>query len=1277
MTIVNGFRASRNLKLTPNKGGRRAKSGQNVLAVWDGSTMRWGKTARENQPAKSLLLGMRASVNPHNTAYTQYILLHYRALASSKTPSKTASGLPPRHLGGRLYWSFPAHPSISKSPTLVRRPVFAPRQDAWGRATNTEPVEDDIEQEWYTRSQRYQGPTPLLRSNTTKTGRSKRRQSTSNQPLDLGEDGGIHVWAYVAKALTCCFPPALLACCKINGSGPQQAWREKVALCWIVFLLSAFVMFFVIGLNPLLCPESARLQKAPRNQPDSLVINGIMYDLLLSPENVRLAFRDAKGADATDFFAPADPDPNNPDPCKDLKTGKYPFAATTIGPACLNSDTCFPRTGLVRFKTLRDRKTRVDEHAAYEWEEIVNRNFSMYMDTILDLTPYYRAAPPDPNNAIHKLLYSLRDKPNNDATRALVTSQAMSEDPRALKCLVNKFAAGVIAQQSVSCNASTVLSALMSVVVLGVLLARFAMAVFFDWFVSHRLAQTPEPEKLSRPMYPSSTSIHNPADRNPHRHDIELVPSPKHDGALVKKAAVQSFDSANIGLHLYTILLVTCYSEGRESLRNTLESLAATDYKDSRKLLFVIADGIITGKGNGKSTPDLLLDMIEIDGTFGNDPKPCSYIAVASGAKAHNMAKVYVGHFRHAGHRVPMVIVVKCGAPEEASEAKPGNRGKRDSQLILMHFFTRVMLNDRMTPLDYELFRKIQHVMGVTPDFFEIVLMVDADTKVAPDSLGLMINAMHNDASIMGLCGETRIENKTQSWVTAIQVFEYYISHHLGKAFESIFGGVTCLPGCFCMYRIKARKEFGDWVPILANPDVVETYSTNEVDTLHQKNLLLLGEDRFLTTMMLRTFPNRKMVFIPRAVCKTVVPDDFATLLSQRRRWINSTVHNLAELVLVNNLCGTFCFSMQFVVLLDLISTFVLPATVASMFYIIVFTGIQYAHSSIATGQIITIITLFVVTLFPAFVVLCSLRRFHYLFWMLLYIMAIPIWNLILPLYAFWHFDDFSWGATRQVDGVKEDTHGHGGDSGAGFDGSKVPLKRWEEYERQWRREKVEAYMRANPGAQSPQGQYSHNPWDSGRNGPLGGRGHRRSDSDSTGSSDISTMYERPGEPFAKNKLAVHSSEALLASPQRNPMSRPPGYKGGPQQQRHGTEPLLPYQQQRMMSNPSYAGTPPGSPSHGGGSPSASPRPQFPFPSQHYEQPRAGSVASFHSTNSATTLPIPPGLFRARESMPGPQSQGASTPPIQTSGSDLPVYISPHAPQRPNTPAKSKSHYEI
>jgi chitin synthase len=65
-----------------------------------------------------------------------------------------------------------------------------------------------------------------------------------------------------------------------------------------------------------------------------------------------------------------------------------------------------------------------------------------------------------------------------------------------------------------------------------------------------------------------------------------------------------------------------------------------------------------------------------------------------------------------------------------------------------------------------------------------------------------MVSAMVKDDNVMGLCGETKIANKKSSWVSMIQVFEYYISHHLTKAFESVFGGVTCLPGCFSMYSM-------------------------------------------------------------------------------------------------------------------------------------------------------------------------------------------------------------------------------------------------------------------------------------------------------------------------------------------------------------------------------------------------------------------------------------------------------------------------------------------
>jgi chitin synthase len=394
----------------------------------------------------------------------------------------------------------------------------------------------------------------------------------------------------------------------------------------------------------------------------------------------------------------------------------------------------------------------------------------------------------------------------------------------------------------------------------------------------------------------------------------------------------------------HCMCLITCYSEGEQGVRTTLDSIATTDYPNSHKFMLIVCDGMIMGHGETMTTPDIILSMMKDHAVPPKQVQAFSYVAVASGSKRHNMAKVYAGFYDYGDdsqvplekqQRVPMLVVVKCGTPDEASAAKPGNRGKRDSQIILMSFLQKVMFDERMTELEFEMFNGIWKITGISPDYYEIVLMVDADTKVFPDSLTHMIGAMVHDPEVMGLCGETKIANKRQSWVSMIQVFEYFISHHLTKAFESVFGGVTCLPGCFCMYRIKAPKGGQNyWVPILANPDVVEHYSENVVETLHTKNLLLLGEDRYLSTLMLKTFPKRKQIFVPQAVCKTIVPDEFKVLLSQRRRWINSTVHNLMELVLVRDLCGTFCFSMQFVVFIELVGTLVLPAAIAFTFYL-------------------------------------------------------------------------------------------------------------------------------------------------------------------------------------------------------------------------------------------------------------------------------------------------------------------------------------------------------
>ncbi|KAG1772101.1 glycosyltransferase family 2 protein [Suillus occidentalis] len=67
-----------------------------------------------------------------------------------------------------------------------------------------------------------------------------------------------------------------------------------------------------------------------------------------------------------------------------------------------------------------------------------------------------------------------------------------------------------------------------------------------------------------------------------------------------------------------------------------------------------------------------------------------------------------------------------------------------------------------------------------------------------------------------------------------------------------------------------------------------------------------------------------------------MAPESWRVLFTQRRRWINSTIHNLCELVILPELCGFCCFSMRFFVFIDLLGTIILRATVVHLAYLVV-----------------------------------------------------------------------------------------------------------------------------------------------------------------------------------------------------------------------------------------------------------------------------------------------------------------------------------------------------
>ncbi|KAL7748812.1 hypothetical protein RI367_005725 [Sorochytrium milnesiophthora] len=835
-------------------------------------------------------------------------------------------------------------------------------------------------------------------------------------------------WVVFVWLLTFWVPPFVLSLCgRMKDKHIQMAWREKLVLCFLIFLLSAVVLFVIIGVPLIVCPNRDAFSSAEvlgvsdGNKVSYVSAYGYVLDLnklgnsLSSTFHSKASFADngLVGRDISSGFRQrAQPY------CSYIQSDIYlmDMSENTTGVSkaingphqpLIKRDATLQQKmdNLLMAKTFRKGILVWDpEELAREWVpkdlSSVGAKRFIINKSVYDLSSYFASAEyyrgnkdyqffkvgGDPNNPEAQDLDTFlrqRDAVDLDLTNEPGFMQTWNSNPHLRECFNAIFLRGFVDERkSTKCLVADYIPLAMSVVLFTIILAKFLAALQMG-------GGRETPEKMDK----------------------------------------------------FVMIQVPCYTEGEESMTNTINSLATMKYDDKRKLMVIICDGMIVGRGNDKPTPQIVLDILGVDPTL--DPEPLSYQAVGEGSRQHNMAKVYSGLYEFEGHLVPYLVIVKVGKPSETQ--RPGNRGKRDSQMVLMRFLNKLHYDYAMSPLELEMRHHIQNIIGVDPKWYEYMLMVDADTTVYPDSLSKLVSLCMTDTNIVGCCGETRLLNEKNTMITMIQVYEYFISHHLSKAFESLFGSVTCLPGCFCMYRIYSPIKNK---PLLAHDNIVRDYSDCKVNTLHKKNLLSLGEDRYLTTLVMKYFPHMKTKFTPSALANTFAPESFSVLLSQRRRWINSTFHNLIELVWLKELCGFCCFSMRFVVFIDLIATIIMPATVVYLVYLIYLT-VHAATTYHSLNVVMLSLILFAVLYGFQAVVFIAKKEFSHVIWMLIYLLALPVFGFFIPIYSFWHFDDFSWGNTRKIIGnagekveVREEDEY--------FDISQIKHMKWSEWEAEY-----------------------------------------------------------------------------------------------------------------------------------------------------------------------------------------------------------------------------------
>ncbi len=181
----------------------------------------------------------------------------------------------------------------------------------------------------------------------------------------------------------------------------------------------------------------------------------------------------------------------------------------------------------------------------------------------------------------------------------------------------------------------------------------------------------------------------------------------------------------------------------------------------------------------------------------------------------------------------------------------------------------------RLVVVDFERNRGKRHGMaiGALLARSDILVMVDSDSFLMPGSIRKVVQGLA-DPEVAAVSGHTDVENVNVNTLTKMQDCRYFVSYRIMKAAESLFGAVSCCPGCFSAYRRVCVLH------------VLERW-------LYQRFLgryATFGDDRSLTNYLLRDY---KILYDEEALATTIVPEKWKKYVVQQCRWKRSWIREM------------------------------------------------------------------------------------------------------------------------------------------------------------------------------------------------------------------------------------------------------------------------------------------------------------------------------------------------------------------------------------------------
>lgn len=207
-----------------------------------------------------------------------------------------------------------------------------------------------------------------------------------------------------------------------------------------------------------------------------------------------------------------------------------------------------------------------------------------------------------------------------------------------------------------------------------------------------------------------------------------------------------------------------------------------------------------------------------------------------------------------------------------------------DSKSLILDYLISDLSEDR---IDYSIFSYCKHLCIMQPHVgkreglytgFKILLQdstidtivtTDSDTILDEMAVTELTYASRLD-NVGAVAGQIQIWNTSESLITHIISYRYWLSFNLERACQSYWGTVLCVAGPMACYKVSVLKE------------VLELW-------FNQKFLghpCTFGDDRHLTNCIL--LKNAKVVFTENAIGWTDTPAHYGTYLRQQTRWAKS-----------------------------------------------------------------------------------------------------------------------------------------------------------------------------------------------------------------------------------------------------------------------------------------------------------------------------------------------------------------------------------------------------